>query len=159
MEETVNKLAELQAEQANERAKANAASTLEDKAIAYAEDELTVLKHNRKMERLPYTNNIDDITEDIDNVKETIIDEWDGSKKTYKYGNKTLSFRQTGSLNIIDDVRLMELLIEKATIFDVVSKYIKGFKLTEVKKFVDVHNVQTGVASMEYKTSVTLKTE
>jgi hypothetical protein len=53
----------------------------------------------------------------------------------------------------------MELLIEKAPIFDVVSKYIKGFKPTAVKKFVEVHNVQTGVAQIESKTSVSLKTE
>ena len=61
--------------------------------------------------------------------------------------------------SLIDDVRLMEILIEKVPIADIVSKYIKGFKLTGIKKLVDVHNVQTGVASMEYKTTVRLKTE
>ena len=157
MEELVNKLAELQAELKAEEAKADEASALTDASITDVKDELAELEIERKNERSPYIEAAQELQTTIGDIQQTIIDEWNGEKKTLKYPAGTLSFRQTGSLRIIDDVRLMELLIEKAPIFDVVSKYIKGFKLTGVKKFVEVHNVRAGVALMEYKTTVKLE--
>ena len=159
MEELVNKLAELQAELKAEEAKADEASALTVELIADAKKMVAAFEADYTRERAPYIEAAQELKTTINDIEQTLIDGWDGQKKTLKYEAGTLSFRQTGSLRIIDDVRLMELLIEKAPIVDVVSKYIKGFKLTGVKKFVEVHNVQSGVASMEYKTSVTLKTE
>lgn len=159
MEELVNKLAELQEELKAEEAKANEASLLIDAEIEIAESDLTKLRQDRTNTRFAYSETAKKLQATIKETETQLIDEWDGRKKTIHYDTKTLSFTTTGSLKIHDDVRLMELLIEKAPIADIVSKYIKGFKLTGVKKFVDVHNVQTGVASMEYKTTVRLKTE
>ena len=156
MEELVNKLAELQAEVKAEEANADEASLLIDAEIEVVESDLTELRRDRTNVRFAYSETARKLQTTIKETEAQLIDEWDGQKKTLKYPAGTLSFRQTGSLRIIDDVRLMELLIEKAPIVDVVSKYIKGFKLTNVKKFVEVHNVQTGVASMEYKTTVKL---
>jgi hypothetical protein len=157
MEELVNKLAELQAELKAEEAKADEASALTDASITDVKDELAELEKERAFERRQYIQAMQEINATIKETETQLVDEWDGEKKTLKYPAGTLSFRRTGSLRIIDDVRLMEMLIEKAPIFDVVRKYIKGFKLTGVKKFVEVHNVQTGVASMEYKTTVKLE--
>ena len=159
MEELVNKLAMLQAEQRAEEKKADEVSALTVELIADAKKVVAAFEADYTRERSPYVKAAQELETTINDIKQKIIDEWDGKKKTLNYLAGTVSFRQTGSLRIIDDVRLMELLIEKATVFDVVSKYIRGFKLTGVKKFVEVHNVQTGVASMEYKTTVSLKTE
>lgn len=157
MEELVNKLAELQEELKAEEVKADEASVVVDVLIADMKDKLAELEKERAVGRRQYIQAMQEINATIKETETQIIDEWNGEKKTLKYPAGTLLFRRTGSLRIIDDVRLMELLIEKAPIFDVVSKYIKGFKLTGVKKFVEVHNVQTGVASMEYKTTVKLE--
>ena len=159
MEELANKLAELQAEH-----KANIKDMGEDRFIGECETEIEDLKKQLSEEydtlyELKAEYGQEDLEKRIDATKDQIIDEWDGTTKTRRYPSGVLSFRTTKRLNIIDEVRLVGLLIEKAPIFDVVSKYIKGFKLTDVKKFVEVHNVQTGVAQIESKTSVSLKTE
>jgi phage host-nuclease inhibitor protein Gam len=142
-----------------EEKKADEASALTVELIADAKKVVAAFEADYTRERAPYIEAAQELKTTINDIEQTLIDEWDGKKKTLKYPVGTLSFRQAGSLRITDDVRLMELLIEKAPIVDVVSKYIKGFKLTDVKKFVEVHNVPTGVASMEYKTTVGLKTE
>ena len=159
MEELANTLAELQAEH-----KANIEAMGEDRFIGECETGIEDLKKQLSEEydtlyELKAVYGQEDLEKRIDTTKDQILDEWDGKTPTRRYPSGVLSFRTTKRLNIIDEVRLMELLIEKAPIFDVVSKYIKGFKLTDVKKFVEVHNVQTGVAQIESKTSVSLKTE
>lgn len=159
MEKLVNRLAELQAESSRIVDAIARDRRIDEYAAAIVELKNQVAEGTAALKELVDVYGQDDLQKRIDETKTQLIDEWDESKKTYKYGDKTLSFRQTGSLNIIDDVRMMELLIEKAPVADIVSKYSKGFKLTGVKKFVEVHNVQTGVASMEYKTTVSLKTE
>lgn len=159
MEELVNRLAKLQAEQKTAVDGIAADIDIAEYKAAIAKLEKQVSEDRDALHDLESAYGVDNIKQLIDETKTQLIDEWDGEKKTLKYEAGTILFRQTGSLRIIDDVRLMELLIEKAPIVDVVSKYIKGFKLIGVKKFVDVHNVQTGVASMEYKTTVSLKTE
>lgn len=159
MEELVNKLADIELAISVKTASMERAAASTDQRIADLKHDIEILEEHRAGVTAPFVIGIAEDKRRIDEIKTNIIDEWDESKKTYKYGDKTLSFRQTGSLHIIDDVRLMELLIEKAPVADIVSKYSKGFKLTGVKKFVEVHNVQTGVASMEYKTTVSLKTE
>ena len=161
MEELVNKLAMWQAERKTTEYDLNDDPEVAgcNETIAALEAQIVEARKNLVFLRAGYDTRISQIDDEIKHVSAQIIDGWNGEKKTLKYEAGTLSFRQTGSLRIIDDVRLMELLIEKAPIVDVVSKYIKGFKLTGVKKFVDVHNVPTGVASMEYKTTVGLKTE
>jgi hypothetical protein len=158
MEELIKRLASLQAEQIAEKVKAVTNETVIElrEAVDDAAKQLDAAKEALSDELISYESEVERIEAEIDNVSAQIIDEWTGEHKTLKYPAGTLSFRRTGSLRIIDDVRLMELLIEKAPIVDVVSKYIEGFKLTGVKKFVDV---PTGVASMEYKTTVGLKTE
>ena len=130
-----------------------------DERIKHAEKELARLNELLAETRYPYEWNIRKVEDEITRVSNKLLDECDGQKKTLKFPSGVLSFRTTKRLDIIDDVRLMGLLLEKTTIVDVVGKYIKGFKLPEVKKFVDVHNVQTGVAQMVSKTTVSLKTE
>ena len=159
MEELVNKLAELQVELKEAEANADDASLIIDAEIEVVESELTKLRIDRTNDRFAYSETARKLQATIEETKTQLIDGWDGKKKTLNYLAGTVSFRQTGSLHISDGVRLMELLIEKAPVADIVSEYSKGFKLTGVKKFVEVHNVQTGVASMEYKTTVSLKTE
>jgi len=157
MEELINTLAGWQAE-----SQAIIDEMAEDKAIEDGKMNIAILSKQLHEARaalydLESAYGQEDIKQRINKVKAQIIDEWDEGKKTYTYPAGTLSFRKTSSLHIIDDVRLMELLLEKTSVLDVVNKYIKGFKLTEAKKFVDVHNVNAGVALMEYKTTVSLK--
>jgi hypothetical protein len=161
MEELVSELADLQYEKKEMVDRMNQTTREEgyDERIKHAEKELARLNELRAETRYPYEWNIGKVEDEITRVSNLLLNEWDGKTKTRRYPSGVLSFRTTKRLHIIDDVRLMELLIEKAPIFDVVSKYIKGFKLADVKKFVEVHNVQTGVAQIESKTSVSLKTE
>ena len=157
MEEYVNKVVELRAEISTEEAKADEASLLIDAEIEVVEAELKKLREDRTTARLPYVELAKEIQTTIDIILETLLEVWDGDTKTYKYPAGTVSYRTTGSLDIIDDIRLRDILIEKTCTEDIVSKYIKGFKLTEVKKFVDVCKVPTGVAVVKHKTSVSVK--
>ena len=159
MEELVNKLADLQEALDNAATSTAADPLIIEYKAAIVELEKQVSDKRDALYDLESTGRQEDIKRLIEETKAEIIDEWDEEKKTYKFDGKTLSFTRTGSLKIKDGVRLMELLIEKAPMVDVVGKYIRGFKLTYVKKFVEVNNVQTGVASMAYKTTVRLKTE
>jgi len=159
MDELVNALAELQEEQAKENAKADEASAETDAAILNAKRIRAALEGERACERQPHEDAAKALQVRIDNIKATIIDEWGGKKKTYTYPEGILSFRTTTSLNIIDEARLLEILINTVPVADIAAKYIKGFNLTGVKQFVDVANVPTGVVKLESKTTVKLKTE
>jgi len=157
MEELVMRLAELQAELDKETIKADFASADIDKHIADTGARLMNLKKERDISRQPHTECAEELQTMIDSLHEQIIDEWTGSKKTMVFDAGTLTFTSRGSLKIHDPLYLMVDLLRHYTAWEVAEKYIKGFNLTAVKKYMGVHDLPPDVAAIEYKTTVKLE--
>ena len=161
MEELVNKLANLQSERSlrEEAAEEDELVIEYSEKITRLEKELKKFQQARAQELAYYAPAIDDIKVDIEEIKKQIIDTWDGKKKTMPFDVGTLKFRTTGSLRISDREWLLSDLLDHTTIEDVAEKYIKGFNMTAVKKYMSVHNLPVDVAEIEYKTTVKLEEE
>ena len=69
----------------------------------------------------------------------------------------TLKFTQRGSRKIQDDEAMLEELCVRMQSYAEVLKYLKGFNLTAVKKYMGVHELPIDVAEIEYKTTVKLE--
>ena len=159
MEELVNKLAELQAEVAGHEHKADDVSLQIDAEITMLEKELSDLIEERKTLRRPFNEMAEDAQTTISDLCETIIDEWDGEKKTLKFGAGTLKFRTTTLLEINDYRWLLANLLDHTSIEDVATKYISGFSKTAVKKYMSVHELPTVIAELIPKTTVKLESD
>jgi len=161
MEELVNKLAELQEERDNKIDEYRSddliitLSTAVDDA-AQKLDEAKVLLSNAM---IYYDATEERIDMEIEEIKAHIVDEWGGKKKTIKFDAGTLKFRTSGSIKINDAVLLMDDLLERNPLYDVVGKYIKGFNLTNLKKYMGVHELPIDVAEIGYKTTVKLESD
>lgn len=159
MEELVNKLADIELAISVKTASMERAAASTDQRIADLKHDLEVLEEHRAGVTAPFVIGIAEDKRRIDGIKTQLIDEWDGQKKTIKCGDKTLSFRQSSSLKILDPEWLMNELLDHTSVKAMVEKYIKGFNLTSVKKYMGVHDLPVDVVNMEYKTTVSLKTE
>ena len=159
MEEHVIKLVELQAELDNELINADFASANIDDHIAEAKEKLSRLEKERDINRRPYIETAEELKTTIGDLYATIIDEWTGEHKTMVFDGGTLKFTTRGSLKIIDELYLFAELYDHVTIDELVKKYLKGFNLTAVKKYMGVHELPIDVAEIEYKTTVKLEQE
>ena len=159
MEEYVIKLAELQAELDNELIHADFASASIDARITDLKKDLSRLEKERDINRQPYTEAAEELKTTIGDLHAAIIDEWTGEHKTLVFDGGTLKFTQRGSLKIIDELYLFAELYDHVTIDELVKKYLKGFNLTAVKKYMGVHELPIDVAEIEYKTTVKLEQE
>jgi len=159
MEEHVNELADLELAISVKTANMERATEGTDQRIADLEHDLEVLREHRADVAAPFVIGIADDERHIDEIKAQIIDEWTGEHKTMVFDAGTLKFRQTGSLKIIDGKWLLADLLDRTSIDDVADKYLKGFNLTAVKKYMGVHELPIDVAEIKYKTTVNLTTE
>ena len=160
MEELVNKLAELQAELKREEQKADEASAATDDIIAGTKDLIAVLEEERTVKRRPYIEGVEELKTTIGDLCETIIDEWTGEHKTIKYPSGTLKFTSRGSLTIHDETWLLNDILDRMTVEDLIKKkYLKGFNMTTVKKYMGVHELPIDVAEIVYKTTVKLESD
>ena len=158
MEELVEILADLQVALTTEKnaAEDDPAVVAQNGVIKRYEEQLADAVKARDAMLVLYTIPIEDLTRQIEEIKAQIIETWDGDKKTIKYDAGTLKFRTTQSLKIVDNVWLLGELLDHSTLEDVADKYIKGFNLTAVKKYMGVHELPIDVAEIEYKTNVNL---
>jgi hypothetical protein len=69
----------------------------------------------------------------------------------------TLKFTSRGSLKIHDELYLFAELYDHIKLDVLIEKYLKGFNLTAVKKYMGVHELPIDVAEIEYKTTVKLE--
>ena len=161
MEDLVNKLAELQAERkAQEDQADNAVHEMGyNRSIHDAEKELQRLIELRDETRYPFEWEIGTIDKAIKDISAQIIDTWDGEKRTVRYGAGLLKFRMATSLKIKDDTLVLTGLLDHTSVKDVATKYIKGFNLTAVKKYMGVLELPMGAAELQHKTSVKLEVE
>jgi len=157
VEELVNELAELQAEMDNELIKADFASAKIDYHIDEAIKRLDMLRKERDINRQPYTERIEEITTTIMELHTAIIDEWGGEKKTLVFDAGALKFRTSGGLKIRDEPWLLERIVTTTSFTEAANKYLKGFNLTAVKKYMSVHELPSDVAEIEHKTTVKLE--
>ena len=107
--------------------------------------------------RAGYDTRISEIDDEIKHVSAQIIDEWTGEHKTMVFGDRVLKFRQTGSLKIHDELYLFAELYDHIKLDVLIEKYLKGFNLTAVKKYMDLYELPIDVAEIEYKTTVKLE--
>lgn len=156
MEELVIRLAELQTELDEELIKADFASANIDDRIVKAKERLSILEKERGINRQPYTEAAEELNLKIWDVKAHILSEWDGKKNTLKFSDRVLNFRTTKSLEIRDDAAMLEDLCIRMQSYAEVMKYLKGFNLTEVKKYMSVHAPPPDVAELIEKTTVKL---
>lgn len=157
IEEYVINLAELQTElKANEAAADNASKKI-DAEIAEAKMVLDHLNTVREHIRHPHEFDIAETNNRIGVMQDRIIDEWSGEEKTIVFGDKVLKFTQRGSLKIRDDEAMLEELCVRMQSYAEVLKYLKGFNLTAVKKYMGVHDLPIDVAEITYKTTVKLE--
>lgn len=145
------------AEKIKEEVAANKASKEIDAKIAETEAALDALKAMRTDIRDGFEWRIDKINKVIEGYKQQIIEAWDGNKKTIKTNAGILKFRTTQSLKINDKQQLLTDLLNRATIEDIVEKYISGFNKTAVKKYMSVHRLPPDTAELIAKTTVDLK--
>ena len=153
-EDDVKKLAELQEELKSATDKIAADTTIQEYTEKIAELEKQVSEHRDALYDLKSVYMHEHIEAQIKEVKDQIVDSWDGDKKTIKYDFGTIGFRTTQSLKVIDGGRLLEHIIENTSTTEAVDKYLKGFLLTPTKAYVDVHGLGEGIARIEPKTTV-----
>ena len=159
MKKLVNKLVMWQAEQKITEDAVNNDQEVTDinEVIAVLEAQIAGARKTLVFLRAGYDEQISEIDDEIKRVYAQIIEAWDGEKKTLNFDAGTLKFRTTGSLKISDRSWLLEELLDRIPIEDVAEKYIKGFNMTAVKKFMGVHELPVDVAEIEHKTTVKLE--
>jgi hypothetical protein len=159
MEELVNKLANLQTirKEFEDRADSAVHQMGYDRNIHDLEMELSQQKELSDSIRRPFEDEMSKIDEGIEDISNQIVYAWDGSKKTIQYSDRILKFRTTGSLKIHDELYLFAELYDHIKLDVLIEKYLKGFNLTAVKKYMGVHELPIDVAEIEYKTTVKLE--
>ena len=157
IEEHVIKIAELQEERKAEETAADIVSAAIDEMIESAKQDLVDMEDTRRYLREPQEITIGELDAKIDKILAMIIDEWTGEHKTMVFDACTLKFTTRGSLKIHDDVFLFAELYDHIKLDVLIDKYLKGFNLTAVKKYMGVHELPIDVAEIEYKTTVKLE--
>ena len=97
----------------------------------------------------------DSIKNEINTIHDQILKAWDGEKKTINTPHGTLKFRTTSKLEILNETAIHESLTNHLSPQEVV-KYLKGFKLTPLKKYLTVHPQPENIARIETTTTVQL---
>gem|GEM_PF-3813313 len=156
IEDLISQLAALQAEMEEEDEKADFASSAIDRHIIDARARLANLEKERDINRQPYVEAAEEISDEIKHVSAQIIDEWSGEKKTLVFNAGTLKFRTTSSLKIVDEAWLLERIVTTTSFREAANKYLKGFNLSAVKKYMSVLPLPMGAAKIEYNTTVKL---
>lgn len=160
IEEHVNKLAFWQAERKiAEDAVNNDQEVINlNNVIAALEAEMAEAHKTLVFLRAGYDTRISEINDEIKHVSTQIIDEWTGEKKTMPFDAGTLKFTSRGSLKIHDEGWLLNDILDRISVEDLIkNKYLKGFNLTAVKKYMSVHELPVDVAEIEYTTTVKLE--
>lgn len=159
MEEYVNKLAMWQAKRKTIECDLNDDPEVAgcNETIAALEAQITEAHKTLVFMCAGYDTRISEIDDEIKHVSAQIIDEWTGEHKTMVFGDRVLKFTSRRSLKIIDERWLLADLLDRTSIEDVAEKYIKGFNLTAVKKYMGVHDLPVDVAEIEYTTTVKLE--
>jgi hypothetical protein len=157
MEELVNKLANLQAKMKSVADEIAADTLIEEYTAAIIELEEHAAEGRKERDNLVAAYGQDLLKIEIDGLKDQILDEWDGEKKTIKYDFGTISFRTTKNLNIVDGRRLLGHMVANMPIDKIADEYLKGFLLTPTRAYVTVHGLGEGIAKIDEKTSVSFK--
>ena len=157
MEELVNKLANLQAKMKSVADEIAADTLIEEYTAAIIELEEHAAEGRKERDNLVAAYGQDLLKIEIDGLKDQILDEWDGEKKTIKYDFGTISFRTTKNLNIVDGRRLLGHMVANMPIDKIADEYLKGFLLTPTRAYVTVHGLGEGIAKIQEKTSVSFK--
>lgn len=160
MDELVQQLAVVQAEIAATTEHMNRATAGADQRIEEAERALEVLKEHRIGVAAPFIIGIADGERLTDEIETQIINEWTGEKTTMVFDAGTLKFAQRGNLKIHDEVWLMNDILDRMSVEDIFKKkYLKGFNLTAIKRYMGVHDLPVDVAEIEYTATVKLEAE
>ena len=157
MEELVNKLAELQAEMESIADQIAGDRIIQEYVTAIAELEKQASDSRDALHDLISAYGQDLIDERMNEIKDQIIDEWDGEKKTLEFGAGTLKFRTTTSVDVKDGGWLLESMSTRLPYYKVYDEYIKGFNLTAVRKYIDVIEVPEDVVKLVSKTTAKLE--
>ena len=157
MEELVNQLAELQMKLEIREEQAKEASAWIEERIQKAEDEVKELWKESQAARLPWLAEAEEIKAEMKEIYKTILDVWDGQKKTLPFDAGTLKFRTTESLVIENETLVLTGLLDHTSVKDVATNYITGFNKTAVKKYMSVLDLPMGAARLQRKTSVKLE--
>ena len=129
-----------------------------DEMIRSAEVDLMDLRRKREELRKPYIEAAEELSTTIGDLYATIIDEWSGEQKTMVFGDWVLKFTTRGSLKIHDEAWLLNDILDRMSVEDLIKKkYLKGFNLTAVKQYMGVIDLPIDVAEIEYKTTVKLE--
>lgn len=155
--EDVEKLAKFQAELKSAADEIAADKTIQECTARIIELEKQASDQRDALYDLVSVYGQDRIGKQIEEVKDQIVDDWDGNKKTIEYEFGLLRFVTTKSLKIGDGGRLLEHIIENTSTATAVDKYLKGFLLIPTKAYVDVHELGEGIAKIEPRTTVKLK--
>ena len=130
-----------------------------DGVIRRLEEQLAEAQKEQSATLDIYTCRIVEIHIEIDETKAQIVDVWDGHQKTIATDAGTLKFRTTQSLKIKDDATLLEDVCVRMQSYKEVVKYIKGFNLTAMRKYMTVHPQEPEVAELISKTTVKLEAD
>ena len=158
-EDDVQKLAELQEELKSTDDKIAADPTIQEYTAKVAELERQVSEHRDALYDLKSVYMQEHIEDQIKDIKDQIVDSWDGKKKTIHYGVGDIKFRINKSLVVVDGGRLLEHIIDETSTDTAINKYLKGFLLTPTKAYVDVHQLGEGIAKISSKTTVKFEQE
>ena len=159
MEELVNKLAELQAERKKTVDAINNDDEVAEVTTSIEELEHKIAEGHKTLAflRAGYDTQIDDIDVKMNLVRDAIIDEWDGNKKTLKFGAGSLEFWKTTSVDVKDGGRLLASMSERLPYHKVYDEYIKGFNITAVRKYIGMVEVPEDVVKLVSKTTAKLE--
>jgi len=156
MEEHVNELADLELAINIKTACMERATKEVDQRIADLEHDMDALRNHRVDVAAPYMIEIAKDQRRIDKIKATILDAWDGERKTMVFDAGTLKFRTTHSMKIDAPGMLLDTLLHHFSVKEIAEMYISGFNKTRIKKFIDLHPQPT-VARLVSKTTVKLE--
>ena len=161
IEETVNKLAELQEERkVIENRADNAVFVMGyDRNIHDLEIELQQQKELRDSILGPFEDEIAKIDEGIESISNQIVYAWDSEtmEETMEFSVGTLTLHTIQNLDIKDPAILLGNLISHFSTYRIANEFISGFKKTIVRKFIDMHPQNSSVAELISKTTVKLE--
>ena len=117
--------------------------------------ELTMKKVVDKLSALeqPYSDKLLDITRAIEKIHEMLVNRWDIADKTYECRTGTATIRTTKALRITDKERLITLLLNIGKL----SKSIRSWNLSYLRKLKDVDMIEDTIANYEEHQNVVIK--
>ena len=117
--------------------------------------ELTMKKAEATLSALeqPYSTKLLGITQDIEKIKEVLIEGWDITEKTCEYDIGSATFRITKSLKIQDKKELIQTLMGIGKL----PEAIRSWNLSYLRKLKDVDIISDAVATYEEHHNVVIK--